>query len=49
MTFTNATMVQRAMDITYCPNHFLKHNLAHGFFDMFASITQVQSFYIPFG
>ena len=36
-------------DITWCPDHFLKHNLAHGFIDMFASISRVQSLYIPFG
>ena len=38
-------MAQRSLDITLCPDPFLKHNLANGFFDVFASITQVQSHY----
>ena len=27
----------------------LKHNLAHGFSDMFASIARVQSLFLPLG
>ena len=42
-------MAQRTLDIAKCPERFAKHNLAHGFFDMFVSITQVQSLYITFG
>ena len=38
-------MAKRTLDITQCPDRFLKHNLEHGFFDMLASITQVQSYY----
>ena len=39
-TFNN---MQRTLDITQCPDRFLNHNLAHGFYDMFALITRVQS------
>ena len=38
-------MAQRTLDITYCSDHFLRHNLEHGFFDMFALIMQVQGHY----
>ena len=30
-------------NITCCPDRFLKHNLAQGSFNIFASITRVQS------
>ena len=37
-------MTQRMLNITSCPDRFLKHNLAHVFFDIFASKARVQSF-----
>ena len=45
LTFNYTNLAQRSLDITLCPDPFLKHNLANGFFDVFASITQVQSHY----
>ena len=42
-------MTQRTLDITpIIPDRYLKNNLVHGFFDVFASKTRVQSLYIPF-
>ena len=45
LTFNNTDLAQRTLDITQCPDHFLKHNSAFNFFDMFALITQAQSHY----
>ena len=43
LTFNNTNLAQRTLDITKCPDRCLKHNLEHGFFDIFTSITQVES------
>ena len=45
LTFNNANLAQRTLNITKCPDSFLKHNLEHGFCDKFDSITQVQIHY----
>ena len=38
-------MTQRTFSITWCPDRFLKHSLAHGFCDIFPSKARVQCLY----
>ena len=33
LTDNNTNMMQRTLDVTWCPDHFLTLNLAHSFLD----------------